>query len=189
VLGAVLSLTLPVVALVPLGAQEPPPDDYSLDGEDSPAWYIAEAFLSQAAGWHEHAPDAYQDWCRTLGIDPSWPSAARLAEAYGPFEKEYLQRVKEYGVVQTGLDPNDWRPAAAGALFAEAFLQLRADGLRWELDAFLVLLRKEVGPTFTRYSDRPYGTPERQRRQNLFWEALEAMVPEAAEIPPERRQR
>ena len=65
---------------------------------------------------------------------------------------------------------------------------LLGDGLPWDLETFLVLLRKEVGPTFTRHSDRPYGTPERLRRQNLFWEALAALVPEAADIPPERRE-
>lgn len=181
-LAAILTFT------TQLAAQEPEDGVYVQEGADAPIQHHVETFLLHAAGWYENAPEAFEEFCRKFAIDPDWPSAERMASAYGPFEEEYLARVEEYAASPTGLHPDDWRPAAAGTIIGELYLQLKADGLPWDLQGFLLFIETETGPTFTRYGDRPFDSPEAERRAELFWQGLAATGREAAQLASERRE-
>lgn len=161
---------------------------YRQRGIDSPAQHHVETFLSQAAGWYEQDRQSFEDFCRKFSIDPNWPSAELLAAADGPFQAEYLARVNEYAVSPTGLDPNDWRPTEVGLIIGELYLQFRADGLPWDLEAFLLFIETEMGPTFTRFGDRPFDALESAHREDLFWQGLAATGSEAEELVRGRRE-
>lgn len=188
-----IALAAIFLAALPAAAQDDrPAEPYMLEGKDAPLSYVIENFLYEAAGWYANDDgDPFEGFCDDYGIDPTWPSAARLGTAAPSIEEEYLTRIKaqmEQRGVSTDPDPNEWKPAAIGRTFGELYSELRADGLPWNLEQFLRLIETRVRHTITRYSDRPYDDARLASAAALFWEGIAPTSREAADLAADRRE-
>ena len=186
-LRATLSLVAALMAHSSLSAQESAPEHYSLSGRDAPTFMVLKNFIGlAAAAYSADDPEHYTDFCGEFGIKSEWPSAQRLGKADLAIREEYQVRMEQANQTPTltdfeGRDPNEWMNEALGLSFGEIFEELRSDGLRRDLESFILMLEARLRGGFTTYSTEPFTEADLSEKATQFWAAMEEVSAEATE--------
>jgi hypothetical protein len=173
-----LGLFLLAVARVVLAAQQAAEPIYAQPGTEAPLALVAEIFLKKVETIAED-PELFSTWCESYRIDPTWPSAQRLASVYSEIETEFVSRLTEahrLGALRTpdGWEPNEWKSEAVGRAIGSVYEALLLDGLDMKLRPFLLFIEDETASGFTSYSDRPFNKADAKRTDALFWTGLQS---------------
>ncbi len=186
-LRAPLFLIAALMAQSSPSAQASPPEHYSLSGRDAPTFMVLGSFISlAAAAYLADDPEHYTEFCAEFGIKSEWPSARSLGTAYLFIDEEYRVRVAQANQTSTfsdfeGRDPNEWKNEALGRSFGELFEELRSDGLRRDLEGFIILLEARLRDGFTAYSTNPFIEADLSDKADKFWTAMEGASEQARE--------